>query len=91
MLRSNIERVTFRHGFMLKGMDAAPPPGTYDIEIDEELLEGLSFMVRRRMSTAVRIPSGIHGSTPSQIIPMSDLDLEAIPGCDRWLEVAPCA
>ncbi len=91
MLRSSIERVTFRHEFMLKGMDAAQPPGTYEIEIDEEQLEGLSFMAYRRVSTAVRIPSGIRGSTSSQIFPISHLDLEAALARDCSLEATPCA
>ena len=91
MLRSSIERVTFRHGFMLKGMDAAQPPGTYEIEIEEEPLEGLSFLAYRRISTAIRIPSAIRGSTSSQIFPISHLDLEAALAGDRGTEGTSCA
>ena len=35
MMRSSIERVTFRHDFLLKGVDTAQPPGTYEIETDD--------------------------------------------------------
>ncbi|MFZ1429593.1 MAG: hypothetical protein WAS21_22830 [Geminicoccaceae bacterium] len=91
MMRSSIERVTFRHDFLLKGVDTAQPPGTYEIETDDEPLPGLSFMAYRRVSTAIRIPSGTRGSTSSQTFPISPHDLETALARDSQPEAASCA
>jgi hypothetical protein len=91
MMRSSIERVTFRHDFSLKGVDAAQPPGTYEIETDDEPLLGLSFLAYRRVATAIRIPSGTRGSTSSQTFPISPHDLQAALTRDTAVEVPPCA
>ena len=56
MMRSTIERVTFRHAFTLRGVDERQPPGTYEVETDEEPIVGLSFLAYRRVATAIRIP-----------------------------------
>ena len=62
MMRSTIERVTFRHAFALRGLDERQPPGTYEVETDEEPLEGLSFLAYRRVATAIRIPMAGRGA-----------------------------
>lgn len=44
MMRSSIERVTFRYDFLLEGVDTAQPSGAYEIETDDEPLLERSFM-----------------------------------------------
>ena len=77
MMRSTLERVTFVHAFSLKGLDAVQPPGTYEVEIDDEPIQGLSFMAYRRVATAIRIPMRGRGASSSQTFPISPLDLTA--------------
>lgn len=36
---ASIERVTFRHAFMLPGFDRPHPPGSFDVRIDREALD----------------------------------------------------
>ena len=51
--RTTGKTVTFAHPFLLKGVDRTLPPGDYRVVTDEELIEGLSFPVYRRMSTMI--------------------------------------
>ena len=76
MMRSRMERVTFRHAFMLKGLDKRQAPGTYEVETDEEPILGLSFIAYRRVATAIRIPMAGSGGS-SQTFTIDPRDLEA--------------
>jgi hypothetical protein len=49
--RSTRRTVTFARPFVLDGFDQELPAGKYVVETDEELLQGLSFPVYRRVST----------------------------------------
>jgi hypothetical protein len=53
LTRSQRTTVVFRRPFVIKGLDRPQPAGTYDIEAEEELLEGLSFPAYRRVSTTM--------------------------------------
>jgi hypothetical protein len=41
---------------LLKGVDRELPAGDYRVVTDEELIEGLSFPVYRRVSTMIFVP-----------------------------------
>jgi hypothetical protein len=45
--------VTFVHPFRLKGVDGIHPAGTYSVDTDEELIDGLSFLSWRRAATVI--------------------------------------
>ena len=47
---------TFGRPFMLKGVDRLLPAGDYRVTTDEELIEGLSFPVYRRVATMIFVP-----------------------------------
>jgi hypothetical protein len=53
---------TFNKPFMIKGIDRLLPPGSYRVVTDEELIEGLSFPVYRRVATMMFVP-GSHASS----------------------------
>src|SRR3546814_4477756 len=55
MSRRRIETVTFKRHFRLSDIGLIPP-GTYDIEIDEERLPGVSFPLFRRNRTLLHLP-----------------------------------
>jgi hypothetical protein len=63
-MRTTRETVTFDHPFSLMAVDDVQPAGTYMIDIDEELIEGLSFLAYRRIATTIYLPlhQGSHGS-----------------------------
>lgn len=49
--------VIFTNPFRLDGFDEMQPAGSYLIETDEELLQGISFPVWRRVSTYMQLQS----------------------------------
>jgi len=54
--RTTKSTVTFLHPFTLGELDEVIPSGTYDVECDEERIEGLSFSVYRRVQTLFHLP-----------------------------------
>ena len=58
---------------MLKGVDRTVPAGDYRVLTDEELIEGLSFLAYRRVSTMIFLPGTSHGSWEMIIIDPQDL------------------
>ena len=54
--RTTTKTVTFAHPFLLKGIDRILPAGDYRLVTDEELIDGVSFQVYRRVSTMIFVP-----------------------------------
>ena len=53
--RTREMRLTFKRPFVLDGLDETLPPGTYRVETDEELLDGVSFAAYRRVRAMVHL------------------------------------
>jgi hypothetical protein len=76
-MRTTRETVTFDCPFSLTAVDEVQPAGTYTIEVDEELIEGLSFLAYRRVATTIYLPLR-HGSV--QAIRVDPRELTAAHG-----------
>jgi hypothetical protein len=63
--------VTFTAPFIVKGVAGQQPAGTYQIETDEEVIEGNDHVVRRRIATLIFITRG--AATESWTIDPADL------------------
>ena len=44
MMRTTRQIVAFDQPFSLSGVDEVQPAGAYAVDVDEELIEGLSFL-----------------------------------------------
>ena len=55
-MRTTRASITFDRPFSLTAVDGVQPAGTYAVEIDEELIEGLSFLAYRRIATTIYLP-----------------------------------
>jgi hypothetical protein len=53
LTRTHTTTLVFRKPFPLKSTDGLQPAGTYTVETEEELIEGLSFPAYRRVSTTI--------------------------------------
>lgn len=64
-IRTTRTTVTFASPFELKGVGEELPPGRYDVETDEEILEGQGHNAFRRVATLlfVRTASGVRMCT----------------------------
>lgn len=57
MTRTRRHRLAFANPLRLKTLDQLLPPGEYEIITDEELIEGISFPVYRRVGTWIMAPT----------------------------------
>jgi hypothetical protein len=55
--RTNRKTVQFSNPFSLDGVGRTLPAGGYEVVTDEELIEGLSFPVYRRVATMMLAPA----------------------------------
>jgi hypothetical protein len=73
LTRTSSKIVIFRHPFSLKGVGRILPAGDYRVVTDEELIDGLSFPVYRRVSTVIFVPAQQASSIEMVTIDPSDL------------------
>jgi hypothetical protein len=76
--RTNSEMVTFPHPFTLSGVDGVQPAGQYRIETEEVLIESLSFVAYRRVSTIIRLPGRPGSGDLEQVVDVVPEELTAI-------------
>jgi hypothetical protein len=55
-IRTTETTVTFKRPFMLDEFDTPQPAGTYRLVIEEETIEGLTFLAYQRKATMLHIP-----------------------------------
>lgn len=72
MIRTTTKKVRFGRRFRL-GSGEVLPPGTYEVETDEELLEGVSFPVFRRILTLLHLQPR-HGIQRTLTVNPEELD-----------------
>ena len=74
-MRSTRSTVTFSNPFTLLGYPGDLPPGDYEVLVEEELLQGLSFEAYRRTATYLTVRGrGSHaGRTELRAISEKDL------------------
>lgn len=74
--RSFSKDVVFRRPFVLKGVDRTLSAGSYRVVTDEELIEGISFPVYRRVATMIFVQAPTQG-TSIEMVTIDPLDLQA--------------
>ena len=77
MTQSTTTEVTFRHAFDLEAVGSGLPAGTYRVDIEEERIDGLSFLAYRRLSTYIRLPAIGHRSTSEPMFLVDPKELTA--------------
>ncbi|TPL65102.1 hypothetical protein [Mesorhizobium sp. B2-3-15] len=74
----------FTAPFMLGGLEGQLPAGDYDIDRDEELIEGMSRLAWRRVATFIHLPAkAVNNPLTSQLVAIDHLDLETALVRDR--------
>jgi len=74
--KSTETKVKFSHSFRLASFDKPKPPGTYTLVVDEEQLEGLSFVAFHRTAATIYAPAAGHTGS-QQAFPTTPEELEA--------------
>jgi hypothetical protein len=76
-VRTSSKTVTFAHPFLLKGVDRTLAAGDYRVVTDEELIEGLSFPVYRRVATMIFLPAESGNASMVEMVTIDPQDLQA--------------
>jgi hypothetical protein len=67
MTRTKRRTLTFSRAFKLEGVERSFPAGAYELVTDEELIEGLSFPVYRRVASWI-LASAQNSSSATEMI-----------------------
>ena len=81
--------VVFERPFVLGGFDEVLLAGTYSVETDEELLDGISFPAYRRISTLIRLPTQSGNPAFTRALTIDPTELDAALLRDQATAVVP--
>lgn len=81
--------MTFTRSFVIGGTGDVLAAGTYDVETDEELLEGLSFPAYRRIATFLYSRAAPPGAAHFRVLTIDPAELDAALERDRTPGAAP--
>ena len=89
--RSRTETVEFANAFALAGVAGTRPPGIYDVETIEEMIEGLSFQAFRRVSTTLTPQANDPVTRTRQVTEINPDDLQDALTQDRHASASMAA
>jgi hypothetical protein len=75
--RTKRSTVHFDSPFALRGIEEVQPAGDYDIDQDEELIDGISWIAYRRVATYMHLPARSSNLLTSQVLAIDHTELEA--------------
>ena len=73
-MRTRRETVHFKQSVQIEGIDRPLAAGPYEVIIDEEMIEGLSFECFRRVRTSIMVP-GIAQKSSMEMISITSAAL----------------
>lgn len=76
-IRTTSSTIVFRRPFQLAVLDAPLPAGPYAVDIEEELLPGLSFAAYRRVAAWLTLPPRPGGAVLAEILRLDPAELDA--------------
>ena len=75
--RTRRKTVIFVYPFLLNDIGRTLPAGEYEVLTDEELIEGLSFPVYRRVSTMIIVPAQAPRTSSIEMLTIDPRELQA--------------
>ena len=85
--RTQRKTIVFVHPFLVKDIGRTLPAGDYEVLTDEELIEGLSFPVYRRVATMILLPLDVRRSS-IEMVTVEPADLAAVHERDKAMAPA---
>lgn len=82
-LKTTRTTLTFAAPFTIRGADGVQPAGDYDVLTEDELIDGVSCIAYRRVATILCLPSLSSPQTNSQLVPVTQTDLDVAVMKDR--------
>ncbi len=82
-MRSSRSIVSFSKAFAMSGYPNELPAGDYEVVVEEELLQGLSFEAYRRTATYLMVRGKGRHAGRTEMRPITERDLEEALGRDQ--------
>ncbi len=83
--RTTRSTLSFTEPFKLRGVDGVQPAGDYVVIVDDELIDSVSVVAYRRVATILCLPSITTPQTFTQLVAVSQTDLDVAVLKDRHL------
>jgi hypothetical protein len=83
--RTTRTTLSFAEPFQLRGVDGLQPAGDYVVIVDDELIDSVSVVAYRRVATTLCLPSITTPQTFTQLVAVSQTDLDVAVLKDRHL------
>jgi hypothetical protein len=77
VMRTRRNNVVFGRPFLLNDVGRTLPAGEYEVLTDEELIDGLSFPVYRRVSTMIIVPAAPPRTSSIEMLTIDPRELQA--------------
>jgi hypothetical protein len=77
-MRTSRSTVTFNRPFLIDGFSERQPAGDYRVDIDEEMIESLSFLAYRRAAAFIHLPAISASQGTTQVVTMTPTALDAL-------------
>lgn len=75
-IRTSSKFVIFNHPFKIGTLSELQPAGSYQVDTDEELIEGLSFVAYKRILTIIHLHSKTKLNSLTRALTINVKDLE---------------
>jgi len=75
-IRTRSKLVIFKHHFNIGALPEQQPAGSYQVDTDEKLIEGLSFVAYKRIQTIIHLHSKNKLESLTRALTISAKDLE---------------
>ena len=75
-IRTTTKPVTFARSFFLSGIEGRQPPGAYEVETNEELLQTL-IPSYRTLSTLIRLPARLGSAALNRVVDIDSAEMTA--------------
>lgn len=83
MTRTRHRTIHFNAPVILDGLEDPLVPGDYELNEDEELIEGISWLAYRRIATFITLPPTVANGNVSRMMPVDADAIEELLRRDR--------
>ncbi|MBV7516365.1 MULTISPECIES: hypothetical protein [Sinorhizobium/Ensifer group] len=81
--RTKYRTVHFDEPFWMPGLCEMVAPGDYEVDEDEELIEGISWLAYRRVATLIKLPATVENKYQMRLVAIDPEELEGLIAVDR--------
>lgn len=81
--RTTHRTVHFDQPFWMPSLGELVPAGDYEVDEDEELIEGISWLAYRRVATFIKLPATAENKYRMRLIAIDPEELERLTAVDR--------